>query len=158
MGHRRSGYLTSDIALAGALAEKIDEGDPLVQRYALALTAAVNGIGPLTFTIVGLTLTLGSVMACAVPADDRADRLADAYGKALGADGWHEDEFTREFWYLNPVHFAEVVRTPDRLIEWVADRRDREIGTVVVNDIELTQWRFSGKGMEPCPVVTTSLS
>ncbi|MEV4351002.1 hypothetical protein AB0J83_41625 [Actinoplanes sp. NPDC049596] len=118
----------------------------------------MEGIGPLTFTVVGLTLTPGSVMACAVPADDGPDRLADAYGKALGADGWHENEFDREFWYLNLVHFAEVVRDPDRLIAWVADRRDREISTVVVNEVQLARWWFSGEGMRPCPVAATSLA
>jgi hypothetical protein len=138
--------------------EEIKPGDPLIQRYAAALALAVKGIGPLTFTIVGLTLTLGSVMACAVPADDGADRLADAYGKALGPDGWHENEFTREFWYLNLVHFAEVVQTPNRLIDWVADRRDQELGKVVVNEVQLTQWRFSGNGMTALPVVAMTLS
>ncbi|WP_092543667.1 hypothetical protein [Actinoplanes derwentensis] len=105
-----------------------------------------------------MTLTLGSVMACAVPADDRADRLADAYGKALDADGWHENEFTREFWYLNLVHFAEPVPTPNRLIDWVANRRDQQIATIVVNEVQLTRWHFAGNGMLPRPVVTTILS
>ncbi|GIE77428.1 hypothetical protein Aph02nite_33780 [Actinoplanes philippinensis] len=136
----------------------IEDGDPLVNRYAVALGEAVRGIGPLTFTVTGLTLTPGSVMACAVPADDRADRLADAYGTALGADGWHENEFTRDFWYLNLLHFAEPVENPDRLIAWVAGRRDREITTVVVGEVRLTRWGFAGSGMVPHVVAASPLT
>lgn len=118
----------------------------------------MDGIGPLTFRVVGLTLTPGSVMACAVPSGGGADELADAYGKALGADGWHENEFTREFWYLNLVHFADAIRTPDRLINWVADRRGQAITTVVVDEVQLAQWRFSGNRMLPRSVAAASMS
>ena len=138
--------------------DTIAEGDPLVQRYAAALAVAVDGIGPLTFRVVGLTLTPGSVMACAVPSDGGADQLAHAYGEALGADGWHESEFTREFWYLNLVHFADAIQTPDRLVKWVADRRDQEITTITVEEVQLAQWRFSGNGMLPRSVATARLS
>ncbi|BEL06503.1 hypothetical protein Q0Z83_046940 [Actinoplanes sichuanensis] len=137
--------------------DTIAEDDPLVQRYAAALAVAVTGIGPLTFTVVGLTLTPGSVMACAVPSSDGADRLAAAYGRALGADGTHENEFTREFWYSNLVHFADRIRNPDRLIDWVAARRDRELATVDVDEVQLTQWRFAGTGMVPRSVAAARL-
>jgi hypothetical protein len=136
----------------------IAEDDPLVQRYAAALAVAVDGIGPLTFKVVGLTLTLSGVLACGVPADDGADRLAAAYGTALGPDGWHENEFTRDFWYLNLLHFADRIRTPERLIAWVAERRDRKIATIVVDEVRLTQWRFTGTGMEPRSVAGARLS
>jgi hypothetical protein len=138
--------------------DKVEDDDPLVRRYADALAVAADGVGPLTFTIVGVTLTPGSVMACAVPADAGADRLADAYGKALGADGWHENEFDRDIWYLNLVHFAGPIEAPDRLIEWVADHRHREIATVVVHEVQLAQWRFTGNGMTPHALATVTLS
>lgn len=118
----------------------------------------MNGIGPLTFAVVGLTLTLSSVMACAVPTSGDADRLAAAYSEALGADGWHENEFTREFWYLNLVHFADAIQAPQRLISWVGDRRDRELATVVVGEVQLSQWRFGGSGMLPRPLAVARLS
>jgi hypothetical protein len=137
--------------------DSIAEDDPLVRRYAEALAVAVDGIGPLTFIIVGLTLTPGSVMACAVPSDGRADRLAGAYGTALGADGWHENEFTRELWYLNLVHFADTIDAPDRIIDWVAARREREIATVTVDGVQLARWRFSGVGMVPHSVAAVNL-
>jgi hypothetical protein len=137
--------------------DSIAEDDPLVRRYAEALAVAMDGIGPLTFIIVGLTLTPGSVMACAVPSDGRADRLAGAYGTALGADGWHENEFTRELWYLNLVHFADTIDAPDRIIDWVAARREREIATVTVDGVQLARWRFSGVGMVPHSVAAVNL-
>lgn len=131
--------------------------DPLVRRYAAALAVAVDGIGPLPFTVVGLTLTRSSVMACAVPANDAADRLAAAFSEALGSDGWHENEFIREFWYLNLVHFADAIQAPEKLIGWVADRRDREIATVVVDEVQLTQWQYAGSGMLPRSVAVARL-
>jgi hypothetical protein len=138
--------------------DTIAEDDPLVQRYAAALAVAVDGIGPLTFAVVGLTLTRSSVMACAVPTSGAADRLAAAYAEALGSDGWHENEFTRAYWYLNLVHFADAIQAPDRLISWVAGRRDRQITTVVVDEVQLTQWRFAGSGMLPRPIAAARLS
>ena len=129
--------------------EAISEDDPLLQRYAAALSVAARGIGSITFTIAGLTLTPGSVMACAVPSDGRADWLAEAFGRALGPDGWHENEFSRDFWYLNLVHFADAIPYPERLIAWVADHRDQEITTVRVEQTDLVAWQFDGTAMVP---------
>jgi hypothetical protein len=136
----------------------IADDDPLVQRYAAALATAVDGIGPLIFAVSGLTLTPHSVMACAIPSDDAADRLANAYGIALGPDGWHEGEFTRDFWYLNLVHFAAAIRDPDQFVGWVSERRDHEIATIVVDEVQLAQWRFTGTGMLPRPVARARMS
>jgi hypothetical protein len=123
--------------------------DPLVERYAVALRSAAAGIGPIRFTVTGLTLTSHSVMACAVPADSAADDLAAAYADALGSDGWHEGEFQRDYWYLNLVHFAEPIGRPDELVGFVADRRTAELADLLVAAIQITQWRHAGTGMLP---------
>lgn len=130
-----------------------------MNRYAVALAVAAAQVGPLRFDVVGLTLTPGSVMAHAVPVDDQADRLADAYTDALGADGRYENRrgVLRDFWYLNLLHFADAIQHPDRLIAWVAEHRDHDIATVVVKEVRLVHWRFSGNGMHPVPITTAHL-
>ena len=139
--------------------ETIAADDVLMNRYAGALAAAATQVGPLRFDVVGLTLTPGSVMAHAVPVDDRADRLADAYTCALGEDGAYENsrDIRRDFWYLNLVHFAGAIQSPDRLVGWIAERRDHEVATVVVDEVQLVQWRFVGNGMHPVPIAAARL-
>ncbi len=123
--------------------------DPLVERYAVALRSAAAGIGPIRFAVTGLTLTSHSVMACAFPTDSAADDLAAAYADALGSDGWHEGEFTRDVWYLNLVHFAEPIVRPAELVAFVADRRTAELADLLVAEVQITQWCHNGSGMRP---------
>jgi hypothetical protein len=159
-GHWLTGAAASSHLTLRALEpwrEAIDADDPLVRRYCAALETATDGIKPLIFQIVGLTLTPSSVLACAVPSGGDADRMAGAFAAALGADGWYEREFVREFWYLTLVHFADVIEKPARLVEWVGARRTGGITTVHVDEVELAQWCFAGDGVVPRPVVATSL-
>jgi hypothetical protein len=129
--------------------------DPLVRRYAAALATAVEGVGPLTFSVEGLTLTASSVLAHAAPSDGGADRLAAAFAAALGPDGWLEHGFPRDFWYFTLVHFAGPVERPERLVEWVAGHRRRRVATAAVGEVELAHWRFAGRGMLPVPVAAS---
>jgi hypothetical protein len=139
--------------------ERMAPDDVLLNRYAHALAVAAAQVGPLRFDVVGLTLTPGSVMAHAVPVDDQADRLADAYTNMLGEDGWYENDrgILRDFWYLNLLHFADAIQHPDQLITWITERRDHDIATVVVDEVQLVQWRFSGSGMHSVPITTAHL-
>lgn len=127
----------------------IGDDDPCVARYATALRTAVAGVRPLTFAVTGLTLTPLSVMACAVPADDTADRLSAAYAAALGPDAWLEKEFRRDLWYLNVLHFAAPVTRARALIDWVAERRASAPMALRVTEVEIAAWRFTGSGMTP---------
>ena len=127
----------------------IRDDDPCVARYAKALRTAAAGIRPLTFDVIGLTLTPLSVMACALPADDAADRLSAAYTAALGPDAWLEKGFRREIWYLNILHFAAPVPEPQALIGWVAERRLWAPIPLCVTEVEIATWRFTGTGMTP---------
>ena len=132
-------------------AERVVDGDPCVERYAAALRTAMTGIGPLEFTVVGLTLTRLSVMACALPAGDGPDLLSAAYTEALGPDAWLENDlgFHRSIWYLNLLHFAAPIRQPRALVDWVAERRTGTPITVRVPEIQIAAWRFTGAGMTP---------
>lgn len=129
--------------------EKIGPDDPLVRRYTAALATAAWEIKPLTFDVTGLTLTSSSVLACALPRGGSADRLAAAFAEALGPDGWREDEFDRDIWYLTLVHFTGAVEDPDRLAGWVGDRRELPVATVHADEVQLAQWLYDGDGMVP---------
>lgn len=137
--------------------DDIRDDDPRVVRYAAALRAAVVGVGPLRFDVVGLTLTPLSVMACATPVGDAPDRLSAGYAAALGPDAWLEQGFRRDIWYLNILHFAAPVRDPRALIGWVADRRALPPVPVRVTEVEIATWRFTGTGMTPIRLAASAL-
>jgi hypothetical protein len=137
--------------------DDIRDDDPRVARYAAALGAAVVGVGPLRFDVVGLTLTPLSVMACALPVGDAPDRLSAGYAEALGPDAWLEKGFRRDIWYLNILHFAAPVRDPQALIGWVADRRALPPIPIRVTEVEIATWQFTGTGMAPLRLAASAL-
>ncbi len=126
---------------------QVAAADPRVARYAAALRTAVRGIGPVRFTVTGLTLTPLSVMACASPAGTAADDLADAFGVALGADGRYRHR--PDIWYVNLAYFTGPVRSAQDLIDWVAARRDLKVADVLVTEIQVVRWRYTRTGMVP---------
>jgi hypothetical protein len=152
-GHWIAGAAASShLTLRGGLERyrtSVPVGDPLVARYAAALRTAAGGIGPIRFAVTGLTLTPTSVMACAIPADAAADDLAAAFGAALTADGLQQAGSTPDIWYLNLVYFTGPVRDAADLIDWVAARRAAAVTDVLVTDIQITRWRYTGAGMRP---------
>ncbi|ADB35336.1 hypothetical protein Kfla_6334 [Kribbella flavida DSM 17836] len=118
--------------------------EPVIQRYASALRRTSAQIGALTFELTGLTLTQGTVMACARPLDDQADRFMDLYAEELGADAWYERDhyFRRDIWYVNLLHFTTTIPDPAALIDWVAARRHRTFGQVTVDTAEVVRFRL----------------
>lgn len=117
--------------------------DPAIHRYGRALERVCAETPPLEFALTGLTLTPSSIMACAVPLSDAADSLMDRYGPALREDAWLEGSSTwRDIWYLSLVHFAAPIPDPHRLINWMADRRDHEIGTFSTGTTEIIRCHY----------------
>jgi hypothetical protein len=133
---------------------RVAASDPRVTRYAAALRTAVRGIGPIRFTVTGLTLTPKSVMARATPAGTAADDLADAFGAALGADGRYRPR--PDIWYVNLAYFTGPVRHAQDLIDWVAARRDLRVADVLVTDIQIARWRYTSTGMVPVVLNSTA--
>ncbi|ONI68510.1 hypothetical protein BWI15_36570 [Kribbella sp. ALI-6-A] len=112
-----------------------DPAGPLTRRLdQLTLEAA---------QIAGLILTRGTVMACAHPLDDHANRLQKLYADALGPDGWLEAEEIRDIWYVNLLHFAAPIPDPTTLIAWVTAHRHVPLGKVTVNTAELVRFRHT---------------
>jgi hypothetical protein len=132
----------------------VDPSAPVIQRYRAALRAAADRTGPALIQVTGLTLTAGSVMACAVPLDAQADLLMDRFAEALGPDGWFEHPHgRRDIWYLNLLHFTSHIASPEHLIDWVAERRRLDVGQTTISTAELVRFHYcpdiSGPFMRP---------
>ena len=110
---------------------------------------AVQDIGPVRFTVNGLTLTPISVMASAAPADGAADELAAAFDAALLAEGCPDAGITPDIWYVNLVYFTGPIRDPRHLVAWVAARRQLEITELQVTGIQIVRWHYTGTGTVP---------
>ena len=127
--------------------------DEVVQRYALAMSRAARQVEAIELDLVGMTLTPGTVMVCAHPVDDSADRFMDALRDQLGADAWYEAGFRRDIWYANLLHFAADIAQPVGLIEWVEERRQLILGRLVLDTAELWRFRYEdgtdGRVMRP---------
>ncbi len=145
-GQRGSAHL-SVRALEGHRAV-IAPDDAAIQRYQSALHRAEPG--PSRFRVTGLTLTPGTVMACAFPLDANADALMDRFAAELGPDAWFERPHgRRDIWYLNLLHFTTGITHPEKLINWVAARRTTELGEVAILAPELVRFRHCA-GPRPC--------
>lgn len=133
--------------------EEVGEQDEAVQRYARAMSRAARQVGAIELELVGITLAPGSVMVCAHPVDDNADRFMDLLKDELGDDAWREAEFTRDIWYANLLHFAADIAAPSELIEWVAQHRGLDLGRIVMETAELVRFRYEhgvrGRLMRP---------
>lgn len=108
--------------------DDVGPDDAQVMRYRRAVQIAASRCGPVALNVTGLTLALGTVMAAAKPVNEEADRFMEALREELGQDAWFEADFRRDIWYLNLLHFAKDIACPDRLVEWVKQRRDLHFG------------------------------
>ncbi|MFI5711443.1 hypothetical protein [Kribbella sp. NPDC051620] len=122
----------------------VDPDEPAIKRYRSAMERAATG--PARLEVTGLTLTRGTVMACAVPLDDQADLFMDQLRFELGPDAWHElPDGRRDIWYLNLLHFTTDIPDPAGLIDWVQARRHTSYGQVVIDTAELVRfWHVPG--------------
>ena len=127
--------------------------DDAVARYGEALRRAARGVAPIALDLVGLTLAAGSVMVCAHPVDDNAARLMRRLSDELGEDARREAGLERDIWYATLLHFAADIARPDELIDWVAQRRELDLGRTLIDTVELVRFHYengpAGRLMRP---------
>jgi hypothetical protein len=140
--HWQTGQLGSAHLTVRALEPRRNEippDDPTIARYQSALRrATLATTWPVRFRITGLTLTPGSVMACAEPDTPDADLFSTRLTTELGPDAGHETS-PRDIWYLNLLHFTTEIARPDELIDWVAARRHTSVGSTAIAAPELVR-------------------
>ena len=133
--------------------ETAGEQDEAVHRYAEALGRAARQVESIALDLVGLTLAPGSIMVCVQPVDESAKILLDLLRDELKDDGWREAGFRRDIWYANILHFAADIAHPAKLVEWVEQRRDLDLGRTVLDVVELVRFRYGdaaqGRLMRP---------
>lgn len=144
-GHFRTGLAGSAHLTVRALEyyrESIPPADPSVQRYRSAMDAAARRCVPIAFRVTGLTLTPAGVMACARPTDGSAAQFQQALATGLGADGWREANFRRDIWYSMLLHFGGDIANAPRLVDWVAKRRNLDVGLARCDKSHLVRFRY----------------
>jgi hypothetical protein len=145
-GHWQTGQLGSAHLTVRALEyyrPTVDPREPVIKRYQSAMERAA-ATGPARIEVTGLTLTPGSVMACAVPLDDQADLFMDTLKFDLGPDAWQElPHGRRDIWYLNLLHFTTTIPDPHALIDWVEMHRAVSLGQVTIDIAELVRFHHT---------------
>ena len=144
-GHFRTGIAGSAHFTVRALEpyrEAAAADDEAVRRYAQAMGRAARTVKRIELDLVGLTLTRGSVMACAYPVDVAANTFMDVLADELGDDAWFEAGFGRDIWYANILHFAADIAAPAELVDWVEQRRSLDLGRTLMNASELVRFRY----------------
>ncbi|MDI6102825.1 hypothetical protein QLQ12_29830 [Actinoplanes sp. NEAU-A12] len=135
----------------------VPDEDVAVGRYGAALRRAAASGRSVRLGFAGLTLTPSGVMACAYPADDAADSFAAVLADELGRDGGFEADFTRDIWYATLIHFTGPLPDPSALVAWVAARRDIDLGSTHVQEVELVRWQHSGSQPMRVPLLAVPL-
>lgn len=141
--HWQTGQLGSAHLTVRALEPRRDvipPDDPTLARYQSALhraTAATTW--PVRFQVTGLTLTPGTVMACAEPLGP--ELFSARLTTELGPDASHETK-PRDIWYLNLLHFTTDITSPQGLIDWAAARRHTVVGTTTIAAPELVRAEY----------------
>lgn len=140
----------------------VRDDDPDVRRYRTALRRAARRTSPVRLHLTGLALAPGSVMACAEPVDQQAFGLMSTLAEELGPDAWFERPFgTRDIWYVNLLHFTGPIADPVRLVRWVGDRRDVDVGEVTLDTVSLVRFDLVAAGppgMRPVDLSTFRLT
>jgi hypothetical protein len=136
----------------------VPEGDARVTRYQRALRQAAGRVGSIRLELTGLTLTPASVMLCASPSGPTAERFAECLEEELADDAWFEAGFHRDIWYANLVHFTGLPADPRALVEWVANRRNLDLGSSVHTCAHLVAWKFNDRHMVPATLGRAELS
>lgn len=143
-GHFRTGIADSVHFTVRALEpyrEAAGADDEAVQRYARAMRRAARTVERIELDLVGLTLTRGSIMACAYPVDVNANTFMDVLTDELADNAWFEAGFRRDIWYANILHFAADIAAPAELVDWVEQRRNLDLGRTVMDACELVRFR-----------------
>jgi hypothetical protein len=153
-GHFRTGAADSVHLTVRALElyrATLDE--QAIGRYSEALGRAARGVAPVALDLGGLTLAAGSVMVCAHPLDDNAGQLMRRLSDELGEDAWREAGLERDIWYATLLHFAADIARPDELIDWVAQRRELDLGRTLIDTVQLVRFHYEdgpgGRLMRP---------
>ena len=135
--------------------------DPALREYAAAMRRAAVATAPGTFAVTGLALTPGGVIAACEPFDGGAGALRPALTEALGGDVF-EATYRGDHWWLSLVHLAAPVQRPEDLVAFVESRRQRDLGVLRAEQLELVRYEHhsgpDGSRMVPVTLAAAALT
>ncbi|HEX7165929.1 MAG TPA: hypothetical protein VF230_03005 [Acidimicrobiales bacterium] len=125
-----------------------------VDRYAAALTRAMQNLGEVVLAFDGMVVSPAGVLATATSRDGVADELRSRLAAELGPDGWLENDHVRRdpIWYCTLVHFAGPLADARRLVDWVDARRRLRVADATFGSASVCRWDFDGVAMAPTPL------
>jgi hypothetical protein len=128
--------------------------DPAAGRYAAAMARAAAATPRASFTVTGLALTPGGVIAGCAPADDAARSLRPALAAELGGDVF-EERYRGDGWWVSLVHLAAPVRDAAALVDLVERRRGEALGRLDARRLELVRYEHRDEPAGPRTVPVT---
>ncbi len=126
--------------------------DPAVAAYSAALDVAAQGIPPIRATVSMVSPHSRGVAAFVHPQGGALARLYSQLGAALSTVDIFE-QWVRDEWYINVLHFAAPVDVPG-LIAYCDEHRDDVHGETVFSAAELVSYCFDGTAMHALPLHT----
>jgi hypothetical protein len=132
--------------------------DPLVDRYAAAVTRAGERATPLTFAMTGLVLVPGGVLVIAEPIGGSPTALRAVLATELGSDGgFEDDDYRRGLWWATSLHFAKPLGDGAALVEWVEARRSLDLGQFRPRSLDLVRYAYDGFRTAPVTLASVPL-
>ncbi|MHB1445455.1 MAG: hypothetical protein ACYCTI_01855 [Acidimicrobiales bacterium] len=117
-------------------------------RYLDALRRVTADLPSPRFAFRGVFLSPGAVLLGAIDLDGTAGALRTRLAHELSED--LESHWRRSpFWYLSLVHFAGEVADPGRLLAWVSDRSELDLGTATFSEAHQCRFDFDGRRALP---------
>lgn len=155
-GRAGSGHLT--VRGLEPYRDQVPPDDPLVARYAAAVTQVGERSAALAFAMTGLALLPGGVIAVAEPADASPNVLRAALAAELGTDGDFEDDgYRHHLWWSTLLHFAEPLGDPAALVDWIEARRTLDQGRFQVRSLDLVRYEYDGSRTVPVTLASVPL-
>jgi hypothetical protein len=132
-----------------------------MDRYVDAIRRSARDIDSIPFGFQGLTVSSGTLMACAEDSVGAGQKLRHRLHIELGEDGWLENSYFANgrdpIWYVTLINFTGPLLDARRFIEWFESNRDRSFAKEEFSHVDVCRWQFDGSRMTPKVVATVSL-
>lgn len=129
------------LSLFSATVDHKQEYDRL-SSYQAAVDEAIKGISGFTFTLKGLTVSKSAVILCGYPDPDNLNILRDRLRRNLihmGLSQGLDVRYTLTAAHTTIVRFAALLNDPARLGKFLLENKEREVGSFVVDELQLVK-------------------
>jgi hypothetical protein len=161
-GHWQTGGIGSahlTVRVLERYREPVPPDDPLVRRYIEVAARVVRRCPSPRFSLTGLLVALGGVLAAAEPAEPSAARLRAVVTDELGDDGrFVESSYRGDLWWSTLLHFSGPLADGAALVDWVEDRRSVDLGEFRARCLDLVRYQYDGARTAPVTLASFPMS